>query len=69
MNWRPSVYPLAEKMSKDIARTLGSYFLSQGYDMNHWIIDFIESIDGITYFLQVKSFKYTKTNIGNLGLI
>lgn len=47
-------------MSKDIVKAMGIHAYGVGYDLNYWMIDFIESLDGITYLLQVKSFTIKK---------
>lgn len=57
MRCRPSVYPHAEQMAQDIARAFELNYIRKDLDVKYWLIDFVESVDGILYFLQVKSFK------------
>ncbi|CAI2384509.1 unnamed protein product [Moneuplotes crassus] len=57
---RPSANKLAQKMSKDIAHAFCTRVKPKGYTLDNILIDFVESIEGITYFLQVKNFKSEK---------
>ena len=65
-NWNPKImevmptaYPKAYEMTKLIVHYLQSGFLAN-YKLKskYWLIDFMESHEGITYFLQVKAFKW-----------
>lgn len=58
MEVMPTAYPKAYEMTKQIVNYLHSGFLSNSkLKPKYWLVDFIESHEGITYFLQVKSFK------------
>jgi hypothetical protein len=60
VSWRPAVYPAAEKMARDIVNILNANIKPKGYEIDWVLVDFIESIEGITYFTQVKSFTVKK---------
>ena len=47
-------------MAKDIAYAFKLNAKSKGIELDNILIDFIESLDGITYFMQVKTFKLHK---------
>lgn len=66
INCRPSVYPKAEKMARDITRAIDSHLKPKGYECEDYLLDFIESSDGVTYFNQIKYFTFQKyVNISN----
>ena len=74
MECRPSAFPRAEQMTKDIARHLNVYLGSKGVKMHSIVCDFLESADGNTYFLQVKDCdfsieKQTFSKKGSLALL
>lgn len=60
MACRAMVYPRAEKMAKTAVWVLESTYFINEYRVKYWIVDFIESADGLTYFSQVKSFRCEK---------
>ena len=47
-------------MAKDIAFAFNSQVKLKGFELDNVLIDFIESLDGNTYFMQVKTFKVNK---------
>ena len=53
---RPKVYPEAEAMATSIVSALNGNYVEKDYKSKYWIIDFLESVEGVTYFLQVKAF-------------
>ena len=62
MEIMPTGYPKAYEMTKQIVQHLQSSFLSNSnLKAKYWLIDFIESHEGITYFIQVKAFKCSQT--------
>jgi hypothetical protein len=63
-------YPMADEMAKNLVQTLGSNYFDKDQKVKHWIIgknnfylriiDFIESAEGVTYLLQIKSFRFER---------
>lgn len=57
MEVKPTAHPTAYDMCKQIVAILQAHYLSKdSLKGKYWLIDFIESFEGITYFLQVKAF-------------
>lgn len=57
MEIKPTSYPAAYEMSKKIVSQLQAHYLSKHKQKaTYWLLDFIESFEGVTYFLQVKHF-------------
>lgn len=54
-------------MAKNIVQTLNSNFIDKDFKAKHWIVDFIESVDGITYFLQIKEIKLER--LDKIGML
>lgn len=54
------MYPRAEKWAKEAVSALDRSFFMGEYRVKHWVVDFIESFDGLTYLSQIKSFKSEK---------
>jgi len=68
MEIQPTSYPKAYEMTKDIIKTLQSNYLGkEKLKAKYWLLDFINSKDGITYFLQVKSFKCEQPNAKSIS--
>ena len=63
MSWRQVVYQSANKMANIVVKALENNYILGKYKVDYWMIDFIESSDGLTYFLQVKSFKWENLKI------
>ena len=57
---RSSASKKAEKMAKAIAAVFNAQVKTKGCELDNILIDFIESLDGNTYFMQVKTFKVKK---------
>eukprot|EP00347_Sterkiella_histriomuscorum_P000612 403375175 len=59
MNCRPGAQAQADKMTSDLFRLYSQYYLkTQKFgNVSHFVCDFIEAENGLTYLLQVKSFE------------
>lgn len=57
------VYQSAYKMANMMVKALENNYLVGKYKVDYWIFDFIESSDGLIYFLQIKSFKWDRVKI------
>lgn len=57
MEVKPTAFPKALEMTNHIIKTLQLEYLSkENLKSNYWMLDFIESKEGHTYFMQVKAF-------------
>jgi hypothetical protein len=57
MEVKPTAHLGAYDMCKQIVESFkAQYLVKSELKAKYWLIDFIESSEGITYFLQVKAF-------------